>query len=202
MHVDAGLGDFFVGQFGVVAKHHIFGVRTSCFHTNGFEHAPHTLGADQPCFRDAVLLQPGEQVVRGKEHVFLGCFKPKSVEFREVLCYGFGRIIGEEVTLNPLAFTSVEKSLGPLNEFTAQVNGPVKVEKNSVNARKGSVHVATLEHQGLEHEPWGVEVFLRFFTGDHLRHHLLNGWFFGRLSNKPVEQPSPTAHFLHAERVG
>ena len=87
-------------------------------------------------------------------------------------------------------------------EFTAEVDGSVQVEEHGVDARERGVHGAPLEHQGLEHEPWRVEVFLRFFAGDHLCHHLLDGWFFGRLSDKPVEQPSPTAHFLHAERIG
>ena len=46
-----------------------------------------------------------------------------------------------------------------------------------------------LEHQGLEHEPWRMQVFLRFFAGDHLGHHLLKLWLPTRFSYKPVEQP-------------
>ena len=52
----------------------------------------------------------------------------------------------------------------------------------------------------MNHGEW--RVFLRFFTGDHFRHHLLNRGFLGGLSDKPVEQPTPTTHFLHAEGIG
>ena len=58
VHVDAGLCYFFVGQFGVVAQHHVFGGFTLRFHTNRFEHAAHTFRTDQPRLRDTVRLQP------------------------------------------------------------------------------------------------------------------------------------------------
>jgi hypothetical protein len=81
----------------------------------------------------------------------------------------------------------LKKVLGSFDEFAPEVNGAVQIKKHGVDAREGGVHGAALEHQGLEHEPWRVEVFLRFFARDHLRHHLLNGRLLGRFTDEPIE---------------
>ena len=85
VHVDAGLSDFVIGQFRVVAQHHVLRVGALRVHTDGFEHASHAFRADQPRLGDAVLLQPRQQVVGGEQHVVFGGFKTKGVEFGQVL---------------------------------------------------------------------------------------------------------------------
>ena len=63
VHVDAGLSDLVVGQFRVVAEDHVLRIGALCADANGFKHASHAFGTDQPRLRDVVFLQPSQQVV-------------------------------------------------------------------------------------------------------------------------------------------